>query len=131
MLSHVFYTMLKELLEKGILYYSHGHLKVQWFPDAYRTSFSFDRRSIIGCVFIGGNLVSWKIKQQAVVTRLSVKSEYRAMVQATCELLWVRNLLEGICFPQSCFLGLKYDDQASMQIAFNLVFHERKQTHRS
>ncbi|RVW89047.1 Retrovirus-related Pol polyprotein from transposon TNT 1-94 [Vitis vinifera] len=58
-----------------------------------------DRRSTSGyCVFIGGNLISWKSKKQAVVIRSSAEAEYRAMALATCELIWLKHLLRELRF---------------------------------
>ena len=40
-------------------------------------------------VFFRGNLISWKGKKQSVVSRSSAESEYRAMTQSVCEILWI------------------------------------------
>ena len=46
-------------------------------------------------VSVGGNLVSWKSKKQSVVSRSSVESEYKAMTQSVCEIIWLHQLLNG------------------------------------
>ena len=51
-------------------------------------------KSTLGyCVFVGGNLVSWKSKKQSVVSRSSAESEYRAMTQSMSEIMWLHQLL--------------------------------------
>ncbi|RVX14586.1 Retrovirus-related Pol polyprotein from transposon RE1 [Vitis vinifera] len=65
-----------------------GHTQIVGYTDADWAGSPSDRRSTSGyCVFIGGNLISWKSKKQDVVVRSSVDAEYRAMALATCELI--------------------------------------------
>ena len=85
---------LKGALGRGILYSNHGHNILECFTDADWAGSKEDRRSTSGyCVFVGKNLVSWKNKKQSVVSRSSAKSEYRAMTQSTCEIMWLHQLL--------------------------------------
>ncbi|XP_027343065.1 uncharacterized protein LOC113855633 [Abrus precatorius] len=53
-----------------------------------------DRRSTSGyCVVIEGNMISWRSKKQNIVVRSSAEAEYHATAPATCELMWLRQLL--------------------------------------
>ncbi|GKC76017.1 uncharacterized mitochondrial protein-like protein [Tanacetum coccineum] len=117
---------LKGTLGLGILYANHGHHIAEGFTDVDYVGCPNTLRSPTGyCSFVGGNLVSWKSKKQNVVSRSSSKAEYRAMAQMTYELVWLRNLLGEIGFPQSKPMKMWCDNQAAIYIATNPVFHER------
>ena len=111
---------------RGILYRNHGHTHIECFSDADWGGSKIDRRSTTGyCVFVGGNLVSWKSKKQNVVSRSSAESEYRAMAQSVCEVMWIYQLLDEVGLKVSIPAKLWCDNQAALHIASNPVFHER------
>ncbi|RVX09376.1 Retrovirus-related Pol polyprotein from transposon TNT 1-94 [Vitis vinifera] len=111
---------------QGVLYENRGHTQVVGYTDADWAGSPIDRRSTSGyCVFIGGNLISWKSKKQDVVARSSAEAEYRAMALATCELIWLRHLLQELRFGKDEQMKLICDNQAALHIASNPVFHER------
>ena len=109
-----------------MLYENRGHTQVVGYSDADWASSPIDRRSTSGyCVFIGGNLISWKSNKQDIVAKSNAEAEYRAMALATCELIWLKHLLEELIFGKDEQMKLICDNQAALHISFNPVFHER------
>jgi Reverse transcriptase (RNA-dependent DNA polymerase) len=85
---------LKNAPGKGLLFRKNKHLNIEGYCDSDWTSCSDDRKSTSGyCMFIGGNMVSWKSKKQTVVARSTTEAEYRAMALSVTEMLWLRALL--------------------------------------
>ena len=110
---------------QGVLYENRGHTQVVRYSDAEWAGSPTDRRSTSGYfVFIGGNLISWKSKKQDVVARSSAEAEYRAMALATCELIWLKHLLQELRFGKDEQMKLICDNQAALHISSNPVFHE-------
>lgn len=82
---------------KGVLFKRNQKLKLEAYTDADYAGSTVDRRSTSGyCTFLGGNLVIWRSKKQNVVARSSAESEFRAMAQGICELLWLKIILEDL-----------------------------------
>lgn len=117
---------LKSCPGRGILMKKNGHSQIVGYSDADWAGCPIDRKSTTGyCIFVGGNLVTWKSKKQNVIARSSAEAEYRAMASTTSELIWLQSLLKdfGFVIPQP--MELFCDNQAAMHIASNPVFHER------
>ena len=116
---------LKSHLGCGLLYKTNGHLQIEAYTDTDWVGSLSDRKSTIGyCTFLGGNLITWKSKKQIVVARSSAEAEYRAMTLTSCELMWIKHLLEELKFVVMLPMTVHCDNEASIHIASNLVFHE-------
>ena len=64
-------------------------------------------------------------KKQTVVARSSAEAEYIAMAHTSCELMWITHLLEELRFVVKLPMTMHCDNQATIYIASNPVFHER------
>jgi len=94
--------------------------------DIDHDSDSTNRKSLTGfCIFLGDSLISWKSKKQSIVSQSSTKAEYRAMTSTTKEIVWLRWLLADMKVFFSHPTPMYCDNQSSIQIAHNSVFHER------
>lgn len=111
---------------QGLMYASDNDLCLNAFADADWATCKDTRRSVTGfCIFLGNSLISWKSKKQAVVSRSSTEAEYRSLALATCELIWLQQLLKDLHITMSSTPKLFCDNKSAVHIATNPVFHER------
>ncbi|KAG7533570.1 Transcription factor MADS-box [Arabidopsis thaliana x Arabidopsis arenosa] len=111
---------------QGLFYSANSEQCLNAFVDADWGTCKDTRRSVTGmCVYLGQSLITWKSKKQSVVSRSSTESEYRAMAMATCELLWLTQLLKDLKVNITTSAKLFCDNKSAIHIATNPVFHER------
>ena len=85
-----------------------------------------DRISVGAYIFFLGNSpISWNSKKQSSTSRSSCESEYRALAQCTCEAVWIRRLLKELRFLDDKPTYLYCDNQSSIKLSYNHVFHEK------
>ena len=60
-----------------------------------------------------------------VVSRSSAESEYRAMTQSVCEIMWLYQLLMEVNIMTVVPAKIWCDNQAALHISSNPIFHER------
>ena len=109
-----------------MLYENRGHTQIVGYSDANWAGSPTNIHSTSGyCMSIGGNLISWKSKKQDVAAIPSVEVKYRAMALATCELVWLKHLLQELRYGKDERMKLICDNQAALHISSNPIFHER------
>ena len=76
-------------------------------------------------MFLGSNLVSWSSRKQNTVSRSSTESEYKAVANATAEMMWVQTLLRelGVNSPNAARLWC--DNLGAKYLSSNPIFHAR------
>ncbi|XP_078167096.1 protein DA1-related 1-like [Carex rostrata] len=88
---------LKSASGKGLIFRQNEHMNIEGYCDSDWASCQDVRRSTTGyCMFVGGNLVSWKSKKQPVVSKSMAEAEYRVMALGVAGMLWLKRLLEEL-----------------------------------
>ncbi|KAL0415814.1 UNVERIFIED_CONTAM: Retrovirus-related Pol polyprotein from transposon RE1 [Sesamum latifolium] len=103
---------------KGILFKRDHILTLEAYTDADYASSVVDRRSTTGyCTSPGGNLVTWKSKNQNAVARSSTESKFRAIAQGLIKLLWLKIILDDLKIKWDGPMKLYCDNKPAINIA--------------
>jgi hypothetical protein len=77
------------------------------------------------CIFFGSNLVSWSARKQHIVSRFSTEEKYKAILNATVEIMWIQTLLQEHGIHHSSDASLWCDNLGATYLLVNLVFYSR------
>ncbi|XP_019160028.1 PREDICTED: uncharacterized protein LOC109156630 [Ipomoea nil] len=124
--AHRVLRFLKDSPGKGMFYQKGSQFELQGFSYSDWANCPESRKFITGyCIYLGSNLISWKTKKQATVSRSSSEAEYRALASTVCEIQWLHYLLANLQVPLDVPTSLFCDNHSAIAIGENHVFHER------
>lgn len=120
---------LKKTKEYGILYKKtndnlHGYVDADW------ASCSLDRRSYTGyCFILSNSIISYESKKQKTVALSSTEAEYMALSESCKEGIYLNSLLCELVPNELMSLCLYSDNQSSIKLASNPLFHNKRTKH--
>lgn len=113
-------------IDTGLQIRKSPSMMISAFSDADWAGCVDDRRSTGGfAVFIGRNLISWIARKQATVSRSSTEAEYKALANATAEMMWVQKLLTELRIRHPTAARLWCDNLGAKYLSANPIFHAR------
>jgi hypothetical protein len=74
---------------------------------------------------MGSAAVSWNCKKQATIATSTVEAEYISAWEATCEIVWLRRILQDLGISQTEATSLFIDSQSAIKLSKNPVFHSK------
>jgi hypothetical protein len=111
---------LKSSIGLGTKFSRSSSTLVNGYSDVDWTGCLDDRRSTGGfAIFLGNNLVSWNAKKQAIVSQSSTEAEYKALANATTEIMWIQSLLRELQVLSHPLVKVWVDNMGAKYLAFN------------
>jgi ribonuclease HI len=109
-----------------LLYRAGTAVQLAGYTDADWAGNTADQRSTSGYAFtLGSAAIAWCSKKQPTVALSNTEAEYRGVVVATCEAVWLKQLLKDLHEEVFDPTVIYSDNLSSVQLAKNPVFHAR------
>lgn len=113
--------------EYGLVYTeSGGNNILSGYSDSDLAGNTDDRKSTGGMAFyLNESLVTWVSQKQRCVALSSCEAEFMAATAATCQEIWLRNVLKQVTDEQIGPVTIFIDNKSAIDLAKNPVFHGR------
>ena len=103
---------LKGTLDYGIKYTDASDVELTGYSDSDWAGNLDDRRSTTGYAFsIGSGVVSWSSKKKPTVSLSSTEEKYKSLCATTCEVVWLRRLLQDVREERKEPMMIRCDNQ--------------------
>lgn len=110
----------------GLRYSLSGDMRLEGYSNSDWARRLVNRRSTFGCCFsLGSAMISYCSRKQTFVAPSTTKVEYIAVNLAAREVVWLRKLLLGLFGRMLEPTMIHCDNQSSMKLSENPVFHDR------
>ncbi|CAH1437748.1 unnamed protein product [Lactuca virosa] len=117
---------LKGTIHHGLVLNRNSSLTLSVFSDFdWGGVHSAGRSTTTYLLYLGTKIVSWKSTRQNSVSRSSMEAEYKALANASAELLWLKNLLHELGISPTTTPTLFCDNTGATYLCANPIYHSR------
>ncbi|GKC20786.1 retrovirus-related pol polyprotein from transposon RE2 [Tanacetum coccineum] len=117
---------MKGTIHHGLFLNRHSSLTLSAFSDSdWGGVHDTGRSTTAYLLYFGNNVISWKSTRQKSVSRSSTEAEYKAIANASAEMIWLKNLLQELSMTISQTPTLYCDNTGATYLCANPVYHSR------
>ncbi|KAA3474856.1 receptor-like protein 12 [Gossypium australe] len=117
---------IKGTLSYGVLFSKAESMKLVGYADSDWARSIDDMKSTSGYVLtLGSAIFCWNLRKQNVVAQSTAEVEYVAAARAVNQAIWLRKIMADLNLHQREAIEINCDNQSTIAIAKNLVFHGR------
>ena len=117
---------LKGTIHHGLFLKRNSALTLSAFSDSDWGGINDGGRSTTAYImYLGTNIISWKSTRQKSVSRSSTEAEYKALANASAELMWIKSLLKELGVTPNHTPTLFCDNTGATYLCANPVYHSR------
>jgi hypothetical protein len=116
----------KGTLDYGLSYDGDHNFTLSGYTDSDWAGSVSDRKITSRCCFsLGSTMISWQSRKQSSIALSTVEEEYIVACSASCEAIWIHNLLAGLFDLEMEATTILCDNQSCIKMIENLVFHDK------
>jgi hypothetical protein len=117
---------LNGMLDYGLCYTGDHDFKLFGYADSDWVGSASNRNNTSGCCFSPESaMTSWKRKKKSSISLSTAEEECIVACSASCEAIWLQNLLSGLFDLEMEAIVILCDNQSCIKMMENPMFHDK------